>query len=295
MRILQIGVPKSGNFWLYQILQQILKRAGQHQPSFIEQHPIHELAKTWDLNFPEQANIDVIDITDLQVSYRISSIFKKPIEDFSKYSSKTPHVWTHSPICKKTGEILSYFDKKVCIIRDPRDVVLSAARYYCSDYMLKYFPQPETDPELFLKKNFEDLMHKWVWHVWDYLRIQEKQGLHFCYFEGFLNDFQNELSLMLDYLNIDLSEAERRALEQAVSFKTLKNKNPKHVRKGTSRQWENNLFDSQKKRVKQIAGPLLEFLGYTNDNNTNNSFPRKVSSNEMLNLKEELIESQNSK
>lgn len=293
MKILQIGVPKSGNFWLYQIIQKILKLSGQNQPSFIEQHPIHELASTWDLNFPEQANIDVIDITDLQVSYRISSIFKMPVEDFSKYVSKTPHVWTHSPVCEKTGEIFSYFDKKICIFRDPRDVVLSAARYYCSDYMLKYFPQPETEPEIFLKKNFDDLMHKWVWHVWDHLRIQEKYGLHFCYFEGFLNDFQQELSLMLKYLEIDLPEAERKELEEAVSFKTLKKKNPKHVRKGTSHQWENKLSASQIERANQIAGPLLDFLGYTNDKSTKR-FPRKVSSHEMLQLKKELIASQNS-
>ncbi len=290
MKILQIGVPKSGNFWLYQIIQQILKFSGNHQKSFIRQHPIHILAKDWDLNFPEQANIDVIDITDLQVTYRISSIFKMPIEDFSSYASKTPHVWTHSPVCKKTGDIFSYFDKKICIIRDPRDVVLSAARYYCSDYMLKYFPQPETRPEAFLQKNFEKLMHEWVWHVWDHLRLQEKHRLHLCYFEGFLKDFQKELSLLLDYLKIDLSTEQRKNLEEAVSFQSLKKENPKHVKKGTSRQWTERLSASQKQKARQIAGPLLDYLGY-NQENPSEFFPRKTSSEDMLELKKKLIKS----
>lgn len=48
MKILQGGVPKCGNFWLYQIIEEILFQKGQKQPKFIEQHPIAELAKTWE-------------------------------------------------------------------------------------------------------------------------------------------------------------------------------------------------------------------------------------------------------
>ena len=109
MKILQIGYPKSGNFWLYQILEQLLERSGKSTKSFIQQQPIYELAKNWELNFPEQADIDVIDITDLQTTYRISSIFKMPIEDLEAYLRKTNHVWTHSPVCKRSEEYLSAF------------------------------------------------------------------------------------------------------------------------------------------------------------------------------------------
>ena len=147
MKILQGGVPKCGNFWLYQIIQQLLTRTGYDTTSFIRTQPIYELAKTWDLNYPSQASIDVLDVTDLQYSYRISSIFRMPIEDISAYVSRTNHVWTHSPICKRSGELLNLFDNKVYIVRDPRDRAISAAKYYTSDYMLKYYPQPEKNPE----------------------------------------------------------------------------------------------------------------------------------------------------
>ncbi|MDT0676621.1 sulfotransferase domain-containing protein [Autumnicola musiva] len=290
MHTLQIGYPKSGNFWLYQILHRIFKYGNEGSSSFIEKHPIQAMAKTWDLNYPEQSVIDMIDIKDLQVSYRISSIFKMPIEDFSQYLNNTNHVWTHSPVCKRSGDILNLLGKKVYIVRDPRDVVISASKYFCSDYMLKYFPQEIKDPEIYLEQNLERLMTEWVWHVWDYLRLSEKYNIHICYFEGFRRNFQEELSLLLNYLEIYLNREEREKLEQAVSFKNLKKKNPRHLRKGTSGYWKEHLSENQKITVGKIAGPLINFLNYSDLDN--DQFPRNFHNTDFKNLKEEIIASQ---
>ena len=291
MKVLQIGVPKSGNFWLYQILQHIFKFSGNSTSSFIQQHPIYPLAKTWDLNYPEQADIDVIDITDLQTIYRISSIFRMPLEDWNEYLSHTNHVWTHSPFCKSSGEVFERFQKKVYIIRDPRDVLLSASRYYCSPYMLKYFPQDEKDPEKFLDKNLEQLMQHWVWHVWDHLRVQEKYDLQICFFEGFLRNFQQELSQLLGYLEIDLSEQQKKELEEAVSFSTLKKDNPKHLKKGRAGDWQEKLSEKQLERIDVMAGPLIRFLNYSSDKG---HFREPVNSPaaDYPGLKQEIIRSQ---
>lgn len=291
MKLLQIGYPKSGNFWLYQILEQILTRSGNFQPKFIEQHPIHDLAKNWELNYPTQADIDMIDITDLQTIYRISSIFQMPITNFYDYLEKTNHVWTHSPICERSAEVYSHFNKKIYIVRDPRDVMISASKYFCSPYMLKYFPQPISDPEEFLKKHFESLLKDWVWHVWDHLRLQEKLELHLCFFEGFKLDFQQELSFLLDYLELELADSEKEALEQAVSFNHLKKKNPKHLKKGTSGYWMDQLSEEQKEKAAMIAGPLISFLGYP-EGEQKMSFSRDLPHRDFQLLKEELIDSQ---
>ena len=292
MKILQSGVPKCGNFWLYQIIQQILKRSGRDTRSFIEQQPIYSLAKDWDLNFPEQSRIDVLEITDLQDRYRISSIFQMPIENIGEYVAQTKHVWTHSPVCKRSGEVFEQFDKIVYIIRDPRDRAISASKYYCSEYMLKYFPQEETDPEQFLQKNFEKLMHEWVWHVWDHLRLSKKHNIHIAFFEGFNTDFQEELSRLLKYLEIDFTEAEKAELEEAVSFKTLKKKNPKHLKKGTSGYWMDQLSDEQLHKAEVIAGPLLRFLHYPQGRNQPMSFRRLQPHHDFEHLKQEIIASQ---
>ena len=264
MKILQGGVPKCGNFWLYQIIQEILKRAGRDASSFIEKQPIYQLAKDWDLNYPTQASIDVLDITDLQCSYRISSIYRMPIVSVENYVAETNHVWTHSPICKKSEEVLRHFDKKIYIIRDPRDRAVSASKYYTSEYMLKYYPQEETDPEKFLNKNFESLMKEWVWHVFDHLRMSQGNNIHILFYENLLADFQEELSRLLEYLELELSTSEMKAIEKEVSFDKLKQTNPKHLKTGKSGYWQEQLSEEQKQKAEAIAGPLMEDLGYIN-------------------------------
>ena len=291
MKLLQIGYPKSGNFWLYQILEEIFIRSGNFQPKFIQQHQIHELAKTWELNYPTQADIDMIDISDLQTVYRISSIFKMPITDFTNYLAKTNHVWTHSPVCEHTPKVYRQFDRKVYIVRDPRDMLLSAAKYYCSPYMLKYYPQPIKDPEEFLKRHFERLLQEWVWHVWDHLRLQKEYNLHLSFFEGFKQDFQQELALLLEYLELELPVSEKEALETAVSFSNLKKKNPKHLKKGTSGYWMDQLSEEQIQKAEMIAGPLISFLSYP-QRDQKMSFSRNLPHKDFQQLKEELIESQ---
>lgn len=292
MKILQGGVPKCGNFWLYQIIQQVLRRSGRDYSSFIEKQPIYNLAKDWELNFPEQARIDVLEITDLQDRYRISSIFNMPVDDIGEYVRQTNHVWTHSPVCKRSGKVFRFFDKKVYIIRDPRDRALSAARYYCSPYMLKHFPQEEKNPEGFLKKNFENLMHEWVWHVWDHLRLAEQYQIHIAFFEGFNINFQQELDRLLLYLEIELNNDKKKEIEEAMSFKTLQKKNPKHLKKGSSGYWMEQLSDEQLEKAQIIAGPLLRYLGYPAGRGEAMEFRYPREEYNYTELKQELIASQ---
>lgn len=292
MSILQGGVPKCGNFWLYQIIQQILTRAERSTTSFIEEQPIYALAQAWDLNFPGQARIDVLEISDLQLSYRISSVYRMPVENVENYIAQSPHVWTHSPVCKRSGEVLELFDKKVYIIRDPRDRALSAAKYYCSPYMLKYFPQEEKDPDLFLQKNFRKLMHEWVWHVFDYLRLSRQYRIHIAFYEGFLSGFQEELSRLLHYLDVNLSQNQREELEKAVSFSTLKKKNPKHLKKGASGYWMDQLSDQQVEEAEIIAGPLIRYLNYPLSANQPMSFSAAPDHHDFERLRQEIIRSQ---
>ena len=292
MKILQSGVPKCGNFWLYRIIQEILKRSGRVTTSFIEQQPIYNLAKDWDLNFPEQSRIDVLEITDLQDNYRISSIYRMPIDNIGEYVAQAKHVWTHSPVCKRSGEVFSHFDKIVYIIRDPRDRAISASKYYCSDYMLKYFPQEEKDPERFLQKNFEQLMHEWVWHVWDHLRLSREHNIHISFFEGYKMDFQQELDLMLNFLGEEFTAEQKADLEEAVSFNSMKKKNPKHLKKGTSGYWMDQLSDEQLEKTEIIAGPLLRYLGYPEGRDQPMTFSREPAHHDYERLKQEIIASQ---
>lgn len=292
MNILQGGAPKCGNFWLYQIIQQLLQKAGIDTTSFIQKQPIYTLAKDWDLNYPSQASIDVLDVTDLQYSYRISSIYRMPVADLSDYVSQTNHVWTHSPVCKRSNGLFQHFDKKVYIIRDPRDRAISASRYYTSEYMLKYYPQEETDPKLYLEKHFDELMQEWVWHVFDYLRLSKEYNIHICFYEGFLLHFQRELNRLLHYLNIDLSQTEKEDLQDAMRFSTMKKNNPKHLKKGQAGYWTDQLTEEQVQRADVIAGPLIRFLAYPAHAGQEMSFTAAPAHQDFDLLRKELIASQ---
>lgn len=292
MKILQGGAPKCGNFWLYQILQQLLNKADIDTTSFIQKQPIYNLAKEWDLNYPSQASIDVLDVTDLQYSYRISSIFRMPVLDMKDYVAQTNHVWTHSPVCKRSGELFNLFDKKVYIVRDPRDRAISASKYYTSDYMLKYYPQEETDAKRYLQKHFDELMQEWVWHVYDHLRLSEQHNIHIAFYEGFLLDFQQELGRLLDYLGLQMSGEEREELQDAMSFSTLKKKNPKHLKKGQSGYWMDQLTQEQVQKADTIAGPLIRFLGYPTATDQSMSYATAPPHEDYERLKQEILESQ---
>ena len=292
MKILQGGAPKCGNFWLYQIIRHILSQTGQTPESFIRRQPIYELAKTWDLNYPSQASIDVLDVTDLQYSYRISSIFRMPVEDISAYIHQTDHIWTHSPICKRSPELLDLVGKKVYIIRDPRDRAVSAARYYTSPYMLKYYPQEERDPKRYLEKHFEQLLLEWVWHVYDHLRLSRQHNIHIAFYEGFLLDFQQELARLLAYLGIDLGEAQREELQEAMRFDTLRANNPKHLRRGQSGYWMDQLTEEQVAKADMIAGPLIRFLHYPTAKDQPMTYAAEPPHRDFEQLKQEIIASQ---
>ena len=114
MKLLQCGVAKSGNFWLYKIIQNIYAKAGLKSQSFITTQPIYDLAKAWKLSQLEQASVDVLDIESKGCAYRISSIFKMPIDNIENHVEQCSHVWTHSAYCSKSKEI---FSLRFCYLR----------------------------------------------------------------------------------------------------------------------------------------------------------------------------------
>lgn len=262
MTYLQIGAPKSGNFWLRKILQNTRAAAGLSNKNYITTQSIYAIAKNWKLNFPEQSSIDVVEIDDLQTKYRISSIFQMPVEDMADYTAQTDLVWTHSRFNPRTPAVLRHFSKKIYIVRDPRDRLISASRYYTSPYMLKYFPQPETFPAAFLKNNFEKLLHEWVWHVYDYLRFSESGNIHFCFFEGFRQNFKVELGRLCRYLDLDLNADQMQQVQDNTTFRALKTAAPDHLVRGKSGQWSQCLPADFAEAATAYTAPLLNCLGY---------------------------------
>jgi aryl sulfotransferase len=262
MNLLQISAPKSGSYWLYTILNQIMEKKGIAAGSFIQQQPIYKEAKSWKLSFEEQAGVDMMDIEEDGCYYRISAAFREPIPEIQAYVASCRQAWTHSTLCSTSFDALPLFDKRVYIIRDPRDRALSAARFAFTPYMQQYYPCPYASPEAYLENEYEKLLEQWVWHVGNYLRQQKQLDIHFVFYERLLLDFENELKSLLAYLDLSLTAKEQQEIASVVSFSSMKASSPGHLQKGKYGKWADKLSDSQKETALEIAGPLLEMLHY---------------------------------
>src|SRR5450432_2409087 len=77
--ILQAGFPKSGNFWLWNIMESSLRQAGIPNRSYVRKQPIYRLAKHWKLAFKGQAGMDFLRILPKGQWYTILPVFYWPI------------------------------------------------------------------------------------------------------------------------------------------------------------------------------------------------------------------------
>ncbi|MDT0648829.1 sulfotransferase domain-containing protein [Autumnicola edwardsiae] len=262
MNILQISAPKSGSYWLHTILHQILKKKGFSIKSFIQQQELYQQAKNMELSFKDQAGVDMIDIEEDGCYFRISSIFREKISDPAVYANSTSLAWTHSTLCSTSFDVLPLFTKRICIVRDPRDRALSAAKFAFTPYMKKHYPSPYSSPEEFMDNEYANLLERWIWFYGNYLLHKEKLDIHFVFYERLLHNFPAELKSLLDYLQVSLSEKEQKEIEEAVTFSNMKNKSPKHLNKGKFGKWVEQLSEEQKELAIEKAGGLMQHLNY---------------------------------
>lgn len=262
MNILQISAPKSGSYWLNTILKKTLVKKGQEISYFIKQQPEYEDLKQKKLSFKGQAGTDMLDIEDQGPFYRVSSLLKKPVPDLQEYAQEATLAWTHSTWCSKTAEVFTLFDRKVCIVRDPRDTALSAAKFAFTPYMKQHYPTSYTSAEDFLEGEFERFLDQWVWFYGNYLLHSAELDLHFVFYENLLKSFPKEYDSFLKYLEIELSKEEKKEIEEEVSFSSLKEESPRHLQKGKSRKWVEKLSLDQIEKTSVKAGALMRIFGY---------------------------------
>ncbi|NEP90053.1 MAG: sulfotransferase domain-containing protein [Okeania sp. SIO2C2] len=282
MHILKAGVIKSGNFWLHTILHNIIDYSDFEYKSFIENQPIYELAKTWDINqLKGQISINCLDITKNAAFYRISNIFRYPVDDMDDYINSSTLVWSHSQMSSNALTIMQKFDKVIYIIRDPRDVSISWSNFVFTPYVRRYFPfftVDETDPETYLNNNLKTIVSDWMNHVGGYLKHQKYLHIHFVFYERLLDNFDRELEKILEYLEIDLDEKAKGEIQEKVSFNYMKKDSQNHLIKGKLGQWVEILTDAQKEKVLEITTPLLKLLNYPLNNQIDSlpELPEKI-------------------
>ena len=264
MIVLQAGVPKSGNLWLYQILERSLEEAGLERRRFITGHPIYPLARTWRLSYPEQAAVDVLDFEGGRVFCRISNRFREAV-DLDVYRARASHVWTHSEVHEADIPSFARFDRIVCIVRDPRDVALSMAHFAFTPYMIEHYPHSSPTPEAYLERHLVKIAKRWAQHVGGYLRARDRLPLNLVCYERLLADFATEYDRLLAFLGLELDAPTRQRVAASVSFAAMRASRPNHLRAGRSEGWRAALSPAQIAAVAAVAGPMLDLLGYPRD------------------------------
>lgn len=262
MKILQVSAPKTGSLWLNTILRKTLERSGEEISHYIKTRPEYQRLRQEKLSFQEQAETDMLDIEDNGVFFRVSSLLKEPVPDLKEYSEKATLAWTHSTWCKKTAEVFAFFDRKVCIVRDPRDTALSAAKFAFTPYMQKHYPSPYDSIEEFFSAEYERLLEQWVWFYGNYLLHSAELDLHFIFYENLLKSFPKEYDSLLKYLKFELHDEEKKSVANEVDFSSMKQENPWHLNKGKSRKWIEQLTIDKIEKASIKAGPLMRIFGY---------------------------------
>lgn len=260
MLLLQSGFPKSGNFWLYSILQKMLQQAGIPSKSYAKNHPIYAEARSWPY-FEDQAGIDYLEIEPHNYVFRKGAYTEK-IPDIEVFLEQCTHVWTHSYWIPGIEPVFQKFDKIIYILRDPRDVVVSASKFMFSPFMEAQHKNKEASPDAYLQHRFSETLLSWVQHVGGYLQHADEYHIQIVFYERLLQNLPTELELLSRYLEIDLDENQIEDICSSVNFHAMKAKNPFHVRKGKAYQWANILSERQIERAEQITGPLIDYLGY---------------------------------
>lgn len=279
MNILQVSAPKTGSFWLNTILKKTLESIEAPISYYIRTLEEYENLKKEKLSFKGQAGVDMIDIEESGTYFRVSSLFREIIPNLQSFAKIATLTWTHSTWCDKSHNVFAFFDRKVCIVRDPRDTALSAAKFAFTPYMQKHYPTPYASVEEFFFAEYERLLEQWVWFYGNYLLQKEDLDLHFVFYENLLMDFDREYDSLLKYLGIALSQEERSKIATEVSFSNMKEESPRHLHKGKSMKWVDEFTSEEVQTASDIAGPLMDIFGYPlspKDSDKLPSVPRKI-------------------
>jgi aryl sulfotransferase len=283
MRVLQVGIDKSGNYWLWRILRLLMDEANVERESWILNDPIYQVSKTWKLSFPEATELDVItwdttpaaafegDSYDAQplreraYYYCVIPMYRRRIQDLGQYLAANTHLWTHAPWHDNLPQdLLGGIDKIVYIVRDPRDVMVSGAHYVDSEYCRREFGIPRIP----LEHRFRRLLKKcpeWAVHVAGWIGHAQEIDLGIVSYEGLVTDLPFQLRRLAAYLELDLSEAQLRRVEEQVVFKSMKSATQgAHVRKGVMGNWRNELPEQVASDATAALRPLLDLMGYEN-------------------------------
>lgn len=262
MTVLQVGVYKSGNLWLWNLIEGILARGSVEPRRYVKKQPVHALSLAWDREFSTITDVDFIAFRNGACFYLVGPSFQAPIDDLGDYVFSSTHAWSHSFHGKGAAGALARFDKIVYLVRDPRDCAVSYGHYHFTPFRRKHYPVPESSPAEYLERNLAPFMRAWSAHVGEFLLHRETLPVHFVFYERLWASFDEEAGHLARYLGVTLDGASLESLRRENAIGLMKASDPDHARRGGIGEWRAALTARQAAEARAAAGPMLKLLGY---------------------------------
>jgi len=239
--------------------------AGIAPMQFLPTQPISSALEGVELGVRQVHEHDFIDITPLRTFYTVLDVFRWPIENWHDYLSRTNHVATHSAWNAGSDSVYKRFSHLIYIVRDPRDMALSFARFACTPFNRSHRPHPFDGPKEFLEANFSQLLRAWLTHVRSHLAKLRSYNAHIVFYEHLVAHPHVELARLANFLALRLSEAMIEQVVNGNSLERVASRQPDHTNKGVWGGWQTALSRRQIRQADDIAGPVLLALGYPVD------------------------------
>jgi len=249
---LVVAIPKSGSTWLHRMLCSI--------PGVVPWSPrcTSQRAIFWRVN-------GTLNMTDDLPAW---------------WADRLPRGFTatktHLTANKNNTEILDRAQRPfVLLVRDLRDIVVSFSYFIATDPNHPQYPEyaPLSVPER-LDRVIETLLPSWCEWANGWMDFARQSNLiRLVRYEELLTDTETELVGILRHYRVPEAEAVAGPIARKHSFRAETGRAPGEAdpssfnRKAVAGDWREHLNEARKDRLKQIAQPTLEQLGYVSDRN----------------------------
>uniref|UniRef100_UPI00358EA902 sulfotransferase 1C2-like isoform X1 n=1 Tax=Myxine glutinosa TaxID=7769 RepID=UPI00358EA902 len=177
----------------------------------------------------------------------------------------------HSPISHISKSILEKKCKVICVLRNPKDVVVS---YYHFHTFSNIAPNPGTWSEFL--QNFmigKVAFSSWFDHVKGWWSLRKQPNIFFLFYEAMKKDLGYEAGRLASFLGRDLSPEAMKNLVEQLSFNSMKtNMDEKipnfktvagfsfkqFIRKGQVGDWKNHFTVAQNEVMDQLIADQLK-------------------------------------
>ncbi|XP_078607573.1 sulfotransferase 6B1-like isoform X4 [Branchiostoma floridae x Branchiostoma japonicum] len=237
--IMLITYPKTGTWWLHQVIKQILAEQGVKDEKYLGNIP------------------NLIEFT-LPVIGPLAEVVK---------TAPSPRVLaTHVPVDFLPPGLLGSKAKIIVLMRNPKDTAVS----------MFHFSQKR--PELPTPESWNSFAQQFLagdclWgpfydHVLGYWKLKDQHNILFLKYEDMKKDLPAEVKKLCSFLEKPLSDEEVQAVAAATQFDSMKNtlgeKGQVFTRKGVIGDWKNYFSDDQSRAYdeqyrERLSNTGLEF------------------------------------